>query len=131
MKYNKEANSVISINLHNDYFIIAMTKWDNECRKYYTTLYIKHKTIDILDKLEGFENIECTTTSTKEINSEVANFVINKFKSGDFDYYIDRFEYQMKCFDKGNEFFENERIKNTIILYALIAMKVFMTARNI
>lgn len=114
MKYNKEANLVISINLHNDYFIIAMTKWDNECRKYYTTLYIKHKTIDILDKLESFENIECTTTSTKEINSEVANFVINKFKSGDFDYYIDRFEYQMKCFDKGNEFFENERIKNNV-----------------
>ena len=47
MKYNKEANSVISINLHNGYFIIAMTKWNNECRKYFTTLYIKHKTVDM------------------------------------------------------------------------------------
>lgn len=81
MKYNKEANSVISINLHNGYFIIAMTKWNNECRKYFTTLYIKHKTVDILDKLENFTNVECTTTSAKEINNEVAELVIDKFKS--------------------------------------------------
>ena len=112
MKYNKEANSVISINLHNGYFIIAMTKWNNECRKYYTTLYIKHKTVDILDKLENFTNVECTTTSAKEINSEVAEFIMDKFKSGEFDYYIKRYDYEQKCFDKGNEFFESKRNEN-------------------
>ena len=109
MKYNKEANSVISINLHNGYFIIAMTKWNNERRRYYTTLYIKHKTVDILDKLENFTKVECTTTSAKEINSEVAEFIMDKFKSGEFDYYIKRYDYEQKCFDRGHEFFEDER----------------------
>lgn len=112
MKYNKEANSVISINLHNGYFIIAMTKWNNECQKYFTTLYVKHKTVDILDKLENFSNVECTTTSAKEINNEVAELVIDKFKSGEFDYYINRYDYYQECFDKGNEFFENKRNEN-------------------
>lgn len=110
MRYKKEGIA-ISINLHNDYFIIAITNWNNENKKYYTTFYIKHKTVDILDKLEKFVNIECTTTSAKEINNEVADLIMKEFKTGSFDYYINRYDYEQKCFDRGHELFEDERKK--------------------
>ena len=30
--------------------------------------------------------------------------------SGYFDYFVERYEYELKCFERGNELFEMERL---------------------
>ena len=57
LKYNNIANSVISVNLHNNYSIIAFAKWEFKTEKYSVSLYIKENTIDHLDLLDDYKNI--------------------------------------------------------------------------
>ena len=42
----------------------------------------------------------------------MANYITEQFNNGFFNYYIERYDYQQKCFEKGNEFYEDERIGN-------------------
>lgn len=111
MRYKKQANSVISVDINNEYSIYVMLNRSNTNKKYYITLFLKHKSINILDMLEKYENIEFTSTSAS-INSEIKDFIKNEFNEGNFTYYINRFEYQMKCFDEGNRIYEKEIIKD-------------------
>ena len=43
-------------------------------------------------------------------NSNKSQKVEKLFASGLFDYYISRYEYELKCFDRGNDLFERERL---------------------
>lgn len=111
MRYKKEANMALSVDLQNGYIIIAMSTWTGN--NYSVDLYIKHNTIDLLDCMENYKNIKFVPSS-KNIYSEITLWITNEFKAGRFDYYIETYNYQIKCFDKGNEFFENERMKNNV-----------------
>ena len=46
----------------------------------------------------------------KTINKAILKHVANLLSDGFFDYYIDRYDYELKCFDIGNELFELERL---------------------
>ena len=45
----------------------------------------------------------------KSINISILKYVSSLQSCGFFDRAIKRYEYMLKCFDKGNEFFENKR----------------------
>lgn len=98
------SNDVISIDLHNGYEIIAVSG-RTEKDVYTTTLFLKENTVSKWDLIEKAQNIELHTRS---LNSTILKLVDSYLKDGFFEYYINRLEYEMKCFDKGNDFYEHE-----------------------
>ena len=111
LKYEKfnNSNEVITINLHNGYSVIAVTGFDTENGVYATTLFLKDNTIDTWKLIENAENLEFHANHNT-INSAILKQVSTFLQEGFFDYYIQRYEYEMKCFDKGNNIYEKERI---------------------
>lgn len=111
LRYENIATVTISVDLKNDYNIIAMANWNKDKSNYNVTLYIKRNDIDILDLIEKQENVEFDS-DTKSIRTDIAKYITTLLTEGFFTYYINRYEYEQKCFDKGNELFEKERTEN-------------------
>ena len=111
LKYEKfnNSNDVITINLRNGYSVIAVTGFDTENGVYATTLFLKDNTIDTWKLVENAENLEFHANQNT-INSAILKKVSEFLNEGFFDYYIQRYEYELKCFDIGNEIFEKERL---------------------
>ena len=111
LKYEKfnNSNDVISIDLHNGYTVIAITGFNIEIKTYTTTLFLKENTIDTWKLIENAENLEFHVNHNT-INSAILKQVSTFLQEGFFDYYIQRYEYEMKCFDKGNSIYEKERL---------------------
>lgn len=106
LRYEFIGSNVISINLKNGYSVIAVTKWDRDENTYRMNLYLKGDTYDVWDLIEEKENIKINTDK-KALFYNVSKIVTGYHLEGLFDHYIKRYDYMMKCFDKGNEFFES------------------------
>ena len=111
LKYEKVADLVISVDLHNGYTIIAFATFNHDTSTYSTTLYLKDNTVDILNLIDGLEPFEFTV-NYKTVNSVMLKYIATIVSEGLLDKYIERYEYMMKCFDKGNDIFETERLGN-------------------
>lgn len=111
LKYEKYNNSdnVIMINLHNGYTIIAISTFDTERDCFVVSLLLKENTIDTWKLIEGAEKLEFYVAPNK-INSTLLKYVAGSLEKGFFDYYIQRYEYEMKCSDLGFELIEKERL---------------------
>lgn len=109
LTYTKIGNDTIAIDLHNGYTIIAMKLFNHKTKKYKVTFYIKDNTVDILDLIEKQEKVEFDA-NYKTINSAILKYVATLLSEGFFDYYIQRYDYMMKCFDRGHELYEKERL---------------------
>ena len=111
LKYEKfnNSNDVITIDLHNGYTVIAVTGFNAENRVYTTTLFLKENTIDTWKLIENAENLEFHANHNA-INSAILKQVSTFLQEGFFNYYIQRYEDEMKCFDKGNSIYEKERL---------------------
>ena len=111
LKYEKfnNSNDVITIDLHNGYTVIAVTGFDIENGIYTTTLFLKDNTIDTWKLIENAENLEFHANHNA-INSAILKQVSTFLQEEFFNYYIQRYEYEMKCFDKGNSIYEKERL---------------------
>lgn len=108
LKYNKYKNmdNLITIDLHNDYAILALIGKD-ENGNYDVELRIKESTVEKWDLVEKAEHI-IFNANTKNIYSAVLKTVGTYLHEGFFDYYIDRYEYELNCFDIGNEMYEKQ-----------------------
>lgn len=111
LKYEKfnNSNDVIMIDLYNGYTVIAITGFNIENRVYNTTLLLKDNTIDNWKLIENAENLEFHANQNT-INSAILKQVSTFLQDGFFNYYIQRYEYEMKCFDVGNDLAESERL---------------------
>ena len=111
LKYEKfnNSNDVSIIDLHNGYTVIAITGFNAENRVYTTTLFLKENTIDRWELIEMADKIEFRANQNT-INSAVLKQVSTFLQEGFFNYYIQRYEDEMKCFDKGNSIYEKERL---------------------
>ena len=109
LKYEKYRNSneIITIDLHNGYTVIAISTGENG--SYITTLFLKENTIDTWKLIENAENLEFHANQNT-INSAILKKVSSFLEEGLFDYYIERYEYEMKCFDIGDEIKQKERL---------------------
>lgn len=103
------SNDVIKIDLHNGYSVIAMSGWNPVKKCYTTTLSLKNNTIDTATLIEKAESLEFYA-SAKTINSAILKQVSMYLNEGFFDYYVERYKYEMHCFDLGNEIIERERM---------------------
>jgi len=109
LTYTKIGNDSIAINLQNGYTVIAMKLLNPKTMKYEVTIRIKDDNIDMLDLIEKQEKVEFDA-NYKTINSAILKYVATLLSNGFFDYYIKRYCYMMKCFDRGHELFEKERL---------------------
>ena len=102
-------NDIITIDLHNGYTIIAIKIWNKENHNYTVQLMLKENTVDKWDLIEKAESLEFDV-DYKIINKAILKQVATLLSDGFFDYYIDRYEYELKCFDIGNEITEKESL---------------------
>ena len=109
LKYEKYKNSneIITIDLYNGYTVIAISTGENG--SYITTLFLKDNTIDTWKLIEKAENLEFHANQNT-IDSAILKKVSSFLEEGFFDYYIQRYEYEMKCFDIGDEIKQKERL---------------------
>ena len=94
-------------------------KYSVECRylynkskeKYSLSMWIKRDDIDDAFKIDSQEIDTQYISGTKEtIKQNICRIVEQASLSGFFDYYIERHKYTLECFNRGNEFFEKERL---------------------
>lgn len=110
LKYERFMNTdnIITIDLHNNYTIIAIIGKD-ETGTYDVQLMLKENTVNKWDLIEKAKHLNFNATE-KTIYSTVLKTVSDYLQNGFFDYYINRYEYELKCFEIGDEICEKERL---------------------
>ena len=108
-KNYRGCKDIITIELHNEYKVIAIKSWNPDDHKYIVQLMLKENTVDKWDLIENAESIEFNV-DYKIINKAILKHVATLLSDGFFNYYIDRYEYELKCFDRGNSIIEKERL---------------------
>lgn len=109
LRYEIINRDTIEVDLQNDYKVIALAKWNYKEKKYYVTLLIHEQSVDNWSLIEEPERISLES-DVKSIKNDMATLVTNLLTEGFFKKYIKRYEYELKCFDRGNELFEKERM---------------------
>lgn len=109
LTYKRINDNLIMIDLHNGYTIIAIISWQKESHDYDVQLMLKKDNIDTWSLIEQAEHL-IFETNYKFIYNAVLKQVAKYFEEGFFDYYIQRFEFEQKCFSKGIEVFKDEGI---------------------
>ena len=108
-KNYRGCKDILTIDLHNDYSVIAIKSWNSEEHKYVVQLMLKENTVDKWVLIEKAESLEFNV-DYKIINKAILKHVATLLSDGFFNYYIDRYEYELKCFDRGNSIIEKERL---------------------
>lgn len=112
-KYNG-LNSMIIIDLHNGYSVVAANGWDKTEKIHKVSLFLKDNQTDILNLIEEAKAIEIRA-DYKTVNSAVLRHVSELLESRFFKPYIERAEYEQKCFDIGNMVIEETRYYPTTL----------------
>ena len=99
---------IITIDLHNGYTVIAIKSWNPDEHKYYVQLMLKENTVGKWDLIEKAEYLEFNV-DYRIINKAILKHVATLLSDGFFDYYINRYEYDIECQNRGNDLFEKER----------------------
>ncbi|WP_313069810.1 hypothetical protein [Lacrimispora sp.] len=108
LRYKILSNNVVEVDLENGYKVVAMANWNNDKKKYYTTLLLHENTVSKWDLIEDVANIEMES-DMKSIKRDMAQHVTDLLADGFFKKYIDRYEYELRCFDKGFDILEKVR----------------------
>ena len=105
---------ILMIDLHNGYTIIAIKIWNKEKENYTVELRIKENTVnkwDLIDNRNDSKPEEFVfDTNYRYINSAILKYVSQLFEERFFDYYIERYNYEIKCLNRGNSLYEKERL---------------------
>lgn len=107
MKYENVGNVGIFVNINDDYDVYAIGNCNKEECTY--TLYLKRKDIGMLSVIEKQENINIKS-SYKTVKTDLLKIISKLHKDNFFNYYINRFEYEQKCFDYGDDYYNKEMI---------------------
>lgn len=99
---------IITIDLHNGYTVIAIKSWNPDEHKYTIQLMLKENTVGKWDLIEKAESLEFNV-DYRIINKAILKHVATLLSDGFFDYYINRYEYDIECQNRGNDLFEKER----------------------
>lgn len=99
---------------HDGYSVECRYIYEKATGKYLLSMWLKRNDIDDKFKIDSQEIDTQRISGTKEnIRQNICRIVEQASLSGYFDYYIQRYEYTYKCFDRGNELFEIERLSGS------------------
>ena len=99
----------IEFDLEYDYKIKAEYVFDKELGKYIVTFYLRQSQVGMWDQIDKATDITFDSPC-ETIKTDIAKYFTKFLIKGFVQYYIDRYVYQMKCFDKGNDLYEKERL---------------------
>lgn len=95
------------------YSVKCTYKYNKQKEKYSLSMWLRRDDINDDFKIDSQEIDTQFIPGTKEtIESNIIKIVEAASLSGYFDHYIERYKYTCKCFDRGNELFEQERLNN-------------------
>lgn len=101
----------IEFDLENNYMVKAEFVFDKAVNKYLVSFYIRQSQVGMWDQIDKATDI--TFDSPREtIKADIAKYFTKLLIEGFFKYYIDRYEYQMRCFDRGNDLFERDHLND-------------------
>lgn len=93
------------------YFIECIYHFDKREGKYALSVYLNRN--DLEDKIKlSSKNIDTQyIQGTREnIVENICELIHHMCIHKDFDYYVKCYEYELACFERGNELFEQERL---------------------
>ena len=95
---------------HEGYIVDCTYRFDKSAGKYLLSMWLRHKHIRNGFSLAPQEVDTQHITSTKmTIARDIRRIVEYACLNGFFEEYIQRYEYEQRCFERGNELFERER----------------------
>ena len=65
-----------------------------------------YKVIENRTSNKSYKSTPIPEEKLDKINNRVLKYVATLMEEGFFDYYMQRYDYMLRCFDKGNELFE-------------------------
>lgn len=92
---------ILIIDLHNDYSVIAIKSYNPESHNYSVEFHIKERHTDVWNLIQDATTV--FNADHKTINSAILKHVATLFADGFYDYFIERYEYDLKCAQIGNE----------------------------
>lgn len=107
---------MIEINLskwgYKNYYVECAYYFDKSKNKYSLSMWLNRNDMEDRMRLSS-KNVDTQYISgTKEtIIENVCRVVHQACMSGYFDHFVERYEYELECFERGNELFEKERLK--------------------
>lgn len=97
---------------YEDYSVKCTYKYNKQKGKYRLSMWLRRDDIDDDFKIDSQEIDTQYIPGTKEtIENNIIQIVEQASLSGYFDHYIERFKYTYDCFERGNELFEQERLR--------------------
>lgn len=87
---------------YKNYEVSCRYQYNKEAEKYSLSMWLKRKDIDSLSRIE-YEEVDTQLISgTREtIRPNICRIVEQAMKAHYFDSFIDRFDFEMKCMDRG------------------------------
>ena len=93
-----------------DYSVLCRYKYDKNKDKYLLSMWLMRNDIDDTFKIDSQEiDTQYISGDKSTIRDNIVKIIEQAYESNFFDYYIERFEYTYKCFDKGNDFYEDRK----------------------
>lgn len=97
-----------------NYSIKCLYKYCKPKDKYSLSMWIMRNDIEEDYKIESQHIDTQYVPGTREtIEENICLIVEQALSTGYFDKYIDRYEYELSCFERGNELFETERLEKS------------------
>ena len=97
-----------------DYSVLCRYKYDKNKDKYLFSMWLMRNDIDDTFKIDSQEiDTQYISGDKSTIRDNIVKIIEQAYDSNFFDYYIERFEYTYKCFDKCNDFYESERLSGS------------------
>lgn len=95
------------------YSVECTYKYHKKTEKYLLSMWLKRNDIGDKFKIESQEIDTQYISGTRDtIVENICRIVNQMMVAGYFNYYIERYEYTFKCFDRGDEFYEKERLRS-------------------
>lgn len=95
------------------YSVECTYRYDKSKEKYLLSMWLKCMNINEKFKIGSQEIDTQYISGTRDtIIENIIRIVKQASLTKFFDYYIEEFEYTFKCFDKGDNFFEQERLNH-------------------
>ena len=96
---------------YKNYITECAYHFDKQEGKYSLSMWLNRNDIEDRMQLSSKKVDTQYISGTKEtIVENICRVVHQACISGYFDYFVERYEYELKCFERGNELFEQERL---------------------
>ena len=94
---------------HEGYYVDCTYRYDKKKDKYLLSMWLRRKDIQNGFNLAPQEVDTQYITSTREtIRKDICKIVEHASLMDFFEHYIQRYEYEIRCFNRGNELYEKE-----------------------